>query len=408
MSIKYLKSAEIKNKTVLLRVDVNVPIDSSKRVSDDFRIQAVVPTIEYLRKNNCKVIVCGHLGRPKSSSDEKFSLKPVAERMAEIFKMKFVQTDKKFPDYGVNHLVFFTGDIEKEEHRRQIWSVPNKDIVFLENLRFHKGEEENDTFFGKQLASLADIYVNDAFGVSHRKAASVVSVTKYAPKFAGLLMEKEIKSLSHILTAPKKPFVFVMAGIKISDKAKTLENVGKRADKILLGGGIANLFFLAKGLEIGISKVEKEAEKLAWHIEKNFKDKIMLPVDVVVCNAAMDRSSIRACEVYDVKKSEIILDIGPKTILAFANELKKAKTIVWNGPLGLFEKKPFDTGTMALARLIGGLSKGRCFGVVGGGETVNAVRIAKQEDYIDHLSTGGGAMLEYLAGDELPGLEALK
>jgi 3-phosphoglycerate kinase len=231
---------------------------------------------------------------------------------------------------------------------------------------------------------------------------------QHLPAYAGFLLEKEIKSLQHILKTPKKPFVFMMAGIKISDKAKTLENVGKKADKILLGGGIANLFFWAKGLEVGLSKVEKEAEKIAWHIEKNFKGKIMLPLDVVVSNSAMDKSSIRVAEVYDVKKKEIILDIGPRTILAFSQELKKAKTIVWNGPLGYFEKKPFDTGTMALARLIGGMSKGRCYGVVGGGETVSAVRNAKQQEYIDHLSTGGGAMLEFLAGDKLPGIKALE
>lgn len=408
MAIKYLKPEIVKGKTVLLRVDVNTPIDSKNRVTDDFRIQAVIPTIKFLRQHGCKVIVCAHLGRPKGSWNEKFTMKPVAQQMADILKLKFVETNRKLPDYGVNHLIFYTGDIQQEQHRRILWNIPDKDIVFLENIRFYKGEEENSAFLGKHLASLADIYVNDAFGVSHRKAASVVAVAKHLPSFAGLLMEKEIKSLQHVLRAPKKPFVFLMAGIKISDKAKTLENVGKRADKIMLGGGIANLFFLAKGLEIGLSKVEKEAEKLAWHIEKNFKDKIILPSDVVVANSKMEKSSIRSCEVYDVKKNEVILDIGPKTIMAFAKELKKSKTIVWNGPLGYFEKKPFDTGTMALAKLIGGMSKGKCFGVVGGGETVNAVREAGQQDYIDHLSTGGGAMLEFLAGEKLPGLEALK
>lgn len=408
MAIKYLKAQHVKDSTVLLRVDMNVPLDSRGRVSDDFRIEAVIPTINLLLKQGCKVIITAHLGRPKGSWNEKFTMKPVAQRLAELLKAKFVETDKKIPDYGVKHVIFFKGDIRKELSRRQVCSAAHTDIVFLENIRFYKEEEANDPYFAKQLASIADVYVNDAFGVDHRAGASVSGVAKHLPAYAGLLLEREIKSLQHILKTPKKPFVFMMAGIKISDKAKTLENVGKRADKILLGGGIANLFFLAKGLEVGLSKVEKEAEKIAWHIEKNFKNKIMLPLDLVVSNSAMDKSSIRVAEVYDVKKKELILDIGPRTILAFSQELKKAKTIVWNGPLGYFEKKPFDTGTMALARLIGGMSKGRCYGVVGGGETVNAVRNAKQQDYIDHLSTGGGAMLEFLAGDKLPGIKALE
>lgn len=408
MAIKYINSKAVKDKTVLLRVDMNAPIDARGRVSDDFRIESVLPTIKFLREHNCKIIITAHLGRPKGTWNEKYTIKPVAKKLADILNVKFVETDKKLPDYGINHLIFFTGDIRKEVSRGAVCKVPNKDIVFLENIRFYSEEEKNDPYFAKQLAALADVYVNDAFGVDHRAGASVSGVAKYIPSYGGLLLQQEIKSLSHILKTPKKPFVFMMAGIKISDKAKTLENVGKKADKILLGGGIANLMFYSKGLEIGLSKIEKEAKDLAWQIEKNFKDKIILPLDLVVSNEKMDKSSIRSCQVYDVKKNETILDIGPKTILEYAKELKKAKTIVWNGPLGYFEKKPFDTGTMALARLIGGMSKGRCFGVVGGGETVNAIRNAKQQDYIDHLSTGGGAMLEFLAGAKLPGIKALE
>jgi phosphoglycerate kinase len=238
--------------------------------------------------------------------------------------------------------------------------------------------------------------------------ASNGAVTKYVPSYAGPLLEAEIKSLTPLLGKTQKPFVLMMGGIKISDKIDTLKNLGEKADKILLGGGLATLMFLAKDLEIGESKVEKEGLKTAWQLGKNFKDKIVLPIDVVVANKNMDKSSIRSCSPYDVKKNEVILDCGPKTILEFAKELKKAKTIVWNGPLGHFEVKPFHTATMALARIIGAVASRKAYGVVGGGETVDAVRQCHQFDHIDHVSTGGGAMLEFLAGKKLPAIEALK
>jgi len=228
------------------------------------------------------------------------------------------------------------------------------------------------------------------------------------PSYAGLLLEKEIKGLDAVLKSGKKPFILMMGGIKISDKVKTIENLGRKADKILLAGGLANLFFLARGYDVGKSKVEPKGEKTAWLLEKNFKSKIFLPQDVVVANAQMDKNTIRVAEPHAVKSDEIIYDVGPKTILAFARELKTAKTIVWNGPLGMFEHKPFHTSTMALARVVGGVAGRKAFTVVGGGETVDAVRMAHQAEHIDHLSTGGGAMLEYLAGKKLPGIEALK
>ncbi len=407
MSIKYLKPNTIKNKTVLLRVDVNVPIENCK-VADGFRIEQIVPTIKLLQKGGNKIILCGHLGRPKGKKSNQLSLKPVAEKLADMFGMKFIHTDHKVPDYHIPHLIFYTGDIAQDKHQKQIKNIPAKDLVILENLRFYKGEEENSAQFAKKLAGLADVFVNDAFGVSHREAASISAITKYLPSFAGLLLEKEIKSLEIVLKHSKQPFVLMMGGIKISDKVKTIENLGKKADKILLAGGIANLFFLSKGYEIGGSKVEAEAKKTAWHLEKNFKDKIILPVDVVVADKNMGKNTIRVTTPHEIRKDETIYDIGPKTILKFANELKVAKTIVWNGPLGLFEVRPFNTATMALARVVGGVSTRKAFGVVGGGETVDAVRLAGQFEHIDHVSTGGGAMLEFLAGEKLPGIEALK
>lgn len=404
--LKYLKNSSIKNKTVLLRVDVNVPILQGE-VADAFRIEQIVPTVELLLTNKNKVVICGHLGRPKGKEKE-FSLKPAAEKLAEFLRLKFVETDHKVPDYHAPHFIFYTGDVRQEKHQKQIVSLPQKDVVMLENLRFYEGEEENDAMFSKKLAGLAEVYVNDAFGVDHRESASTVGVTRYLPCYAGLLLEKEIKSLEAVVKAPKKPFVLMMGGIKLSDKVETLTHLGKKADHLLLGGGIATLFFKAKGFEVGESKIEEAAVKTAWQLEKNFKNKIVLPLDVVVADKSMHKDSIRSTEPFRVGKNEVILDAGPKTILEWSKYIKSAKTLVWNGPLGLFEKSPFHHATMALARLIGGRGKGKAFAVVGGGETVDAVRLAHQFSHIDHVSTGGGAMLEFLAGKKLPGIEALK
>jgi len=407
MAIKYLRSSPIKNKTVLLRVDVNVPIDNGK-VSDSFRIEQVLPTIEFLREHGNKVIICGHLGRPGGKTDEKLSLKPVAHLLAELLHLKFVITDSKMPDYGIGHLVFFTGNITKDSHAAPVKESPAKDIVLLENLRFYPGEEDNDGAFAKKLANLAQVYINDAFGVDHHASVSVSEMPKYLPSYCGLLLEKEIKALDAVLKGSKSPFVLMTGGIKLSEKVGALENLGEKADRILLGGGVANLIFKAKGYEVGLSRIEEGEIKTAWRIEKNFKHKMVLPQDVVVANEKMEKHSIRVCAPFEVGKHEMILDNGPKSILAFAGEIKQAKTIVWSGPLGYFEKKPFDTATMALARLIGGRGKGRAFVVAGGGDTVDAIRQAHQFENIDHVSTGGGAMLEFLAGKKLPGIEALK
>jgi len=409
MAIKYLKPGSIKNKTVLVRVDVNVPIDKeTKKVSDSFRIEQIIPTIKLLQADGNTVIVCGHLGRPKGKKDPAFSLKPVAQVMAELLGFKFVETDHKLPDYEVNHLIFYTGDITEDKHQEQLSMAPRKDVVLLENIRFYPGEEANDPMFAKKLSGFADVYVNDSFGVDHHPSVSVSEIPKLLPSYGGLLLEKELKALDVILKHHKSPFVVMAGGIKLSEKVGALENLGHKADTILVGGGVANLMFKAKGLEVGHSKIEEAEMNTAWKIEKNFKDKLTLPLDVVAVNEKMEKSSIRACAPYEIKANEIILDAGPKTILAYSKIIKGAKTIVWSGPLGLFEKKPFDTATMALARLIGGRGKGKAFVVAGGGDTVDAIRQSHQFDNFDHVSTGGGAMLEYLAGKALPGIEALK
>ncbi len=407
MAIKYIKSSTFKNQTVLVRVDINVPIENGK-VQDSFRIESIIPTIKLLREGHNRVILCAHLGRPDGKWDESMSLKPVAKELAFQMGYKFFTTDHELFSFKDRRLVFFTGNLMKDEHLSQLKQVPEQDIVLLENLRFYDEEEENKPVLAKRLASCADVYVDDAFSVTHHKAVSISAITKLLPSYGGPLLEQEIKSLSFVLERHQNPFVLMMGGIKISDKIGVLDNLGKKADSILLGGGLANLVFASRGYEMGISKIEEEAMHKAFQIDKNYKSKLVLPIDVVVANKAMDKDSIRVCLAHEVRKNEQVLDAGPKTILQFAGILKSAKTIVWNGPLGLFEHKPFHTATVALARVIGGSSKRKAFAVVGGGETVDAVRQAGQFDHINHVSTGGGAMLEFLAGKKLPGIEALK
>jgi phosphoglycerate kinase len=409
MAIKYLKSSPIKNKTVLVRGSVEATVDEQTgKIRDAYRLISFLPTIKFLLQNGNKVIICGKRGRPAGKVVKDLTLKPAALAIADMLGYKFVETDDKIPEYGILHLVFYTGNFQEEKCQKNIQNAPQKDVIFLENLEFYQGELDNDQGFSKSLAALADVYVDDDFSKVHHPVASNLGITKLLPSYCGLLLEKEIKSLDVVIKQVKHPFVVMTGGIKLSEKVGTLENLGKKADKILVGGGVANLLFKAKGFEIGLSKIEEVEMKTAWQLEKNYKDKLLLPVDVVVCNEKMEKDSIRSCSPHEVGKKELILDAGPKTILAYAKEIKAAKTILWSGPLGLFEKKPFDTATMALARLMGGRGKGKAFVVAGGGDTVDAIDRAHQMEHFDHVSTGGGAMLEFLAGKKLPGIEALK
>ncbi|HEX3099946.1 MAG TPA: phosphoglycerate kinase [Patescibacteria group bacterium] len=408
MAYKYLKPADIEGKSVLLRVDLNEEVDENGRLMDNFRVQSIVPTIQFLRKHNAKVVVLSHAGRPEGKWNENMSLKPMAQCLAELLKIKFVETVDEEVTYPIEHLVFIKGDIQKQDVQGAVQNMSAKDIVMLENLRFYPGEDANDPEFAKVLCTLGDVYVDDAFAVTHRAAASIVAITKCMPSFVGPSLEIEIKNLDYVTTKAQKPFVLMMGGIKISDKAKLLEKMGRQADKILVGGGLANVFMAAEGLEVGESVVEKESQNLAWSIMQNFKDKLVLPKDFAVFDTNNPKETAIVKDRFDIGKTEKICDIGPKTILEYAKVLKTAKTICWNGPVGYFEKKPFRTGTMALAKIVGSVGKGSAFVVVGGGETVAAVRQAHQFEYYDHVSTGGGAMLEYLSGNKLPGIEALK
>lgn len=403
MAYRYIKPQDVQGKTVLLRVDLNEPLDEHGLLADDFRIQAVLPTIRMLMAHDAKVIIMAHLGRPSAEGDRaRLTLKPAAEKLSGL--MDLPSTDCQDSGSQGGRIAFCNRDLNDDSSIAHIKSAAQLGPVVLENIRFYEGEEANSDDFAKRLASLADVYVNDAFAVCHRSDASVVAITKHLPSFAGLVIEKEVKNLNILLSKTEHPFVLIMGGIKIADKAKTLENLGKKADFILIGGGIANLLFAAEGFEVGKSQVDREDIPLALQIINNFKTKIVLPTDVVV--DALGKAEVRP--IYEVKPSETIMDIGPKSLLTFAGIIKKSKMACWNGPLGYFENKSFRAGTMGLAQMLGGVGKRKSFVVAGGGETVSAIRMAHQEEHIDHLSTGGGAMLEYLAGNSLPGLEALK
>jgi phosphoglycerate kinase len=385
-SIKQIKS--LKGKKVFLRLDLNVPIRKNK-VAETYKLKMVLPTINYLLEKEARIIIASHLGRPKGKKDKSYSLELIAKELENLLETK----------------IKFSKQITGKMVMKKTEALKNKEIMLLENLRFDPGEKENSLVFAKSLAELADIYVNDAFAVSHRAQASVDKIKKYLPSYAGLLLEKEINNLSLALK-PKKPFLAVIGGAKISSKIKLLESLSKNANKILIGGALANTLYLAKGNEIGKSLVDKDS--LIW--SKNFikqkkvRDKVVLPLDFLVENL---RKEVVIRKLDDVKKTDIIYDIGPDTIAEFSAEIKKAQTLIWNGPLGKFEKKKFKQGTMSIARSLALQSKKEAICIVGGGETVEALSVLDYKEYINWISTGGGAMLSFLANENMPGLKGL-
>ncbi len=407
--MKYISKVSLAKKRVLLRACLDTPRDPvSKKIVDDFRLRSSLPTIKLLLEQGCGVIVCGKLGRPQGKKQEDLSIQQVAQKLAELLGMEYAESNSRASASNGSTLVFYTGDLKSEKSRVVLQSVGEGQVCVLENLEFYQEELENNTKFAKDLASIAEAFVNDDFAKCHHPTASTVGVAEFLPSYAGLQLEKEILGLNQVMGKPSSPFILMMGGIKISDKAKTLSVLGRKADYILLAGGLANLFFKAKGYEVGQSKVETEQQQLAWQMLQNFKERLELPQDVVVAKSDQLKDTIRVCAPHEVSAEEQILDIGPKTMLRFASLLKTASTIVWNGPLGYFEVKPFHHGTLALAKVVGGRAQGKAFAVAGGGETVDAVRLAGQEQMLDLLSTGGGAMLEYLSGEILPGVKALQ
>jgi phosphoglycerate kinase len=387
-SIKDVKN--LYGKKVLVRVDFNIPLKDGKVVSD-YKLVKSLPTIEYLLGKGAHVILVSHLGRPKGP-DAKLSLKPVAKRLGELLQSRVEMLGVSGSDW--------------KTLREDIVKTPRETVILLENIRFLKEEEADAVTLSKALASLADIFVLDGFAVSHRRASSVSGVAKYLPSYAGLLLFEEISVLSKVLNKPKRPFVVILGGAKAETKIPVLKKLLPVSDYILVGGGIFNTFLSAKKKNIGKSLVSKDFEKEIVKYCKN--KKVILPIDVVVGDEKGKNARIVSVDKLEVGKNEAIYDIGPATVHLYAEYLKKAKTLAWNGALGMFEQHPYQYGTYALVRLFAARSKGKALGVCGGGETVEILEKLHHMQDIDLVSTGGGAMLEFLSGSKLPGLKALK
>jgi len=388
MKKKTVRDIDVKGKRVLVRVDFNVPLKGDK-VTDDTRIRAALPTIQYLLEKGSAVILMSHLGRPKEGPDPKYSMKPTAIRLAEL----------------LGKPVAFSDDCVGPKAEAAASALKPGDVLVLENTRFYKGETKNDPKLAEQMAKLAGIYVNDAFGSAHRAHASTEGVTRFLPAVAGFLMEKELDYLGGVMENPRRPFLAILGGAKVSDKIGVISSLLDKADTLLIGGGMANTFLKAKGLVVGDSLVEDEVLGTAKELMAKAGSRMLLPVDVVIAQAMEADSATQTVAVARVPAGWRILDVGPETVKKFKEALLSAKTVVWNGPMGVFEMPPFAAGTKAVAAALADL-KGATT-VVGGGDSVAAVTQAGLAERISHISTGGGASLEFLEGKPLPGVVAL-
>jgi len=392
MVIRKVDQIELKGKQVFIRVDFNVPQDEKNNITDDTRILLSLPTIRFVSEAGGKVILASHLGRPKGKKDPKFSLAPVAVRLSQLLGKK----------------VALAADCIGEEVQKQIGGMKEGEILLLENLRFHPEEEKNEEAFSKALASLCDIYVNDAFGAAHRAHASTDGMARFVKIVAaGFLMMKEVESLEKVLVNPQKPYVAILGGAKVSDKIGVIQNLLDKVNTLLIGGGMAYTFLKAEGFQVGKSLVEEDQIGFSLNLLEKAKGKIkfLLPSDHIAAER-MDVQAKREIVKNDkIPSGWVCLDIGPETVKTFSEEIQSAKTIVWNGPMGVFEMEPFSQGTFAIAKAIANSS---AFSVVGGGDSVAAVNQAGVADRISHISTGGGASLEFLEGKKLPGIEALR
>jgi len=389
---KTIRDIEVAGKRVLVRVDFNVPLDKNGQVTDDTRIRAALPTIEYLLQQKARVILVSHLGRPKGQVNEKYMMDPVATRLSKLLGGPVLKVD----------------DCIGEVPREAVEQMQEGDVVLLENVRFYSEEEKNDENFARQLSELGDIFVNDAFGTAHRAHASTAGLAEYLPAVAGLLMEKELEMLGRLLSSPERPFLAIIGGAKVSDKIAVISNLLDKVDSLIIGGGMANTFLKAQGYDIGKSLLEVDRVEMAKSLmgeAKNRGVKLLLPVDVVVALGADPNAEQATVTVDDIPAEWMALDIGPQSIEYFAKAIETAKTVVWNGPMGVFEMAPFARGTEAIARELGSING---ITVVGGGDSVAAVIKAGVAEKITHISTGGGATLEFLEGQKLPGVEALQ
>jgi phosphoglycerate kinase len=398
MSKLSIRDLPLQNKRVFIRVDFNVPLSDDGKVTDDTRIRETLPTIDYALRHGARLVLASHLGRPKGKPNSKLSLKPAAERLAELDEQQMY----------AGH-VGFAPDCVGPEVEAMVAKLKPGEVLVLENLRFHPEEEANDEGFSRALARLADFYVNDAFGTAHRAHASTVGITKFVEKSAaGLLMEKELQYLGQALENPEHPFVAILGGAKVSDKIEVIRNLIGKVDVLLIGGGMAYTFLKASGIKVGKSLVEEDKLVLARNLfaEANERaTRLMLPVDHVIAEKIDAAAATSVVGEGGIPDDQMGLDIGPKTVATFIAEIAKAKTIVWNGPMGVFEVAPFAAGTMAVAQAVA--ANRAAVSIVGGGDSVAAVKAAGVADYITHISTGGGASLEFLEGKKLPGVEAL-
>ncbi len=392
MQKKTVRDINVARKRVLVRVDFNVPLDmNSGAISDDSRIRASLPTIRYLIDHKARIILCSHLGRPKGEVVEELRIAPVANCLSQLIGLP------------VNAVADCVGQRIENEVRE----LKQGDILFLENVRFHPEEEANDPYFAQELAQLADVYVNDAFSAAHRVHASIVGVAKYLPAVAGFLMEEELNAMSKLLTSPAHPFACLIGGAKVGDKIDLIQNMLKRIDILLLGGGMAATFLKAQGHEIGHSLVEKDKLNLAKELlreAEEWKVPLILPVDMVVADEIKVNTVTKVVPISDIPPTGCLVDIGPKTVELFSNELRKCHTIMWNGPLGVYEIAQFAQGTRSLAEF---LSTVNAVTVIGGGSSAEIVHEMGLTDKMTHVSTGGGASLRFLEGLPLPGVEAL-
>jgi phosphoglycerate kinase len=391
--MKSIDQVDLKGKRILIRVDFNVPVDDKGVITDDTRIKAHIRTISYCLDNNAKVILMSHMGRPKGQKVDKLSLKPVTAVLSELLKKE----------------VLFVDDCIGDTVEKAVAAMKEKDVILLENLRFHIGDEKNDPDFAKALAKLCDVYVDDAFAVSHRKAASNVAITEFVKiSVAGFLLKNEIDYFNKAMSNPARPLAAIIGGAKVSDKIGVLENLIDTVDRLIIGGGMAFTFLKALGNEVGKSICEYEMVDKAKEIMEKAKEKhviIYLPLDCVIADKAAADAQIKVARIDEIPKDYMGLDIGPATISIFCDALKDVKTIVWNGPLGMFELEAFSKGTFAMARAV---ADSGALSIIGGGDSVSAVHKAGVSSKISYISTGGGAFLELLEGKTMPAVEALE